>query len=120
MKIKLSQLVETQHAEYTLRKSIVADGETENGEIAKEMSVAKIASKPSVESESAEKQKAYEDAFLDQMNQYIQYGEIEKPIAGIIDTKETPAVEDININDSDLSTLREFLGEEEMNSVIQA
>lgn len=123
MKIKLSQLVETKHAEYTLKKSFV-DGSKEVDAVTKEMSIKKIAgfplNKQSEETEYAEKQKAYEDAFLDQMNQYIQYGEIEKPIVGSIDAQDSVSVEDININDSDLSTLREFLGPEEINSVIQA
>ena len=124
MRIKLSHLVETKHAEYTLRKSIVAEGRRSAADVAAAEDMAsKTTVKPSVETVSVEKQKAYEDAFLDQMNQYIQYGEIEKPIAGILDTKEEGAAgveDDININDADLSTLREFLGEDEMNSVIKA
>lgn len=121
MKIKLSQLVETKHAEYTLKKSFLV-GNEEVDLVTKE-SVKKITAysmtKNTEEIESVEKQKAYEDAFLDQMNQYIKYGEIEKPITGILESN-TVAVEDININDSDLSTLREFLGPDEFNLVIQA
>jgi len=121
MKVKLSQLVEAKHAEYNLKKTVANKDAEARATIVRDMSIQKIASFPPVTevSDSKEKQKAYEDAFLDQMNQYIKYGEVEKPIAGSLSEKETVTVEDINIDDSDLSTLREFLGPEEMSSLIE-
>ena len=70
MKIKLSQFVETKHAEYTLRKSIIAEGKNKTCDD----TALKVGSKATAVTECVEKQKAYEDAFLDQMNQYIQVG----------------------------------------------
>ena len=67
-----------------MKKSLVNGESEEEGEqvvssVVKELSMKKIASFPPITevSQAVEKQKAYEDAFLDQMNQYIQYGEIE-------------------------------------------
>ena len=75
-------------AEYTLKKSIV---EGKNSQASKQAadkvtSPSKIVATPTktkVELEkrsSMERQKAYQDAFLEQMNQYIQHGEVESEL----------------------------------------
>ncbi|XP_066924006.1 dysbindin-like [Clytia hemisphaerica] len=124
LKIKLSQLVETKHAEYTLKKSIV---EGKNSQASKQAadkvtSPSKIIAGPTktkakVELEkrsSMERQKAYQDAFMEQMNQYIQHGEVEKPIAGSANSQSVSM--DFEIGESDFSALSEFLGPEELSS----
>ena len=57
---------------------------------------------------SAERQKVYEDVFLEEMQHYIQYGATEKPIAG---TPPSQSLEDITLDeDIDLEIqLNEFL-----------
>ena len=69
-------------AEYTLRKSIVqgstkqkGSGENEGSRLV--VSPTPVNTKEYEKQNSLEKQKAYQDAFLDQMNQYIKYGELE-------------------------------------------
>lgn len=129
LKVKLSQLVETKHAEYTLKRAMIAGKDKQcERTVVEEESTAKLSSvaTPKIHREverekSVDKQQAYEDAFLDQMNQYIKYGELEKPIAGSVgEIDNVSQIEDITIDDSDLSTLKEFLGPEELNSVLQA
>ncbi|XP_028392703.1 uncharacterized protein LOC114517244 [Dendronephthya gigantea] len=57
---------------------------------------------------SAERQKVYEDVFLEEMQHYIQYGATEKPIAG---TPPSQSLEDITLDeDTDLEQqLNDFL-----------
>ena len=82
-------------AEYSFRKSLLEGKVTKGQEkadgnkviqvdITSNKTVEKKSPKRNIEEkqhllkrESVEKQKAYSDAFLDQMNRYIQYGELE-------------------------------------------
>ena len=69
--------------EYTMKKQIV-EGKS-NPSVVKEdtpLSPSRLVATPTrsadVEKRSSlEKQKAYQDAFMEQMNQYIQHGEVE-------------------------------------------
>jgi len=141
LKVKLSQLVETKHAEYNIKKSMLAASkqQDEPNTILVDQSVMRL-EKPTTTAtptppaevpqgkhgkeldrqKSVEKQKAYEDAFLDQMNRYIQYGELDQPISGHVSNDGQSIEDDIQIDDDDLTTLKEFLGPEELNSIIQA
>lgn len=73
-------------AEYTVRKNIAVKDAEVRASIVRNMSIQKIASFPPVTevTESKEKQQAYEDAFLDQMNQYIKFGEVESKYSSCI------------------------------------
>uniref|UniRef100_T2M878 Dysbindin n=1 Tax=Hydra vulgaris TaxID=6087 RepID=T2M878_HYDVU len=118
VKVKLSELVATKHAEFALKKSMY-ENQHETTNSFRKVVESKEGKEAIDRQQSEEKQKAYGDVFLEQMSRYIQYGEIEKPIASFVQTAET-TLDDIQINESDLSTLREFLGPEEIDSVIQA
>eukprot|EP00794_Sanderia_malayensis_P019242 gene19242-21170_t len=64
--------------------------------------------------DSIEKQQIYKDAFLEQMERYKKYGELEKPIAGSVDHEDTAL--DVSFEE-DLNVLKEFLGPEELDGI---
>ncbi|XP_065064331.1 dysbindin-like isoform X2 [Rhopilema esculentum] len=107
-KLELSKLVEKRQKAYQEMKAKYEMTEEESGEMAMVLE----------RQESIEKQQVYEDAFLEQMEKYIRYGELERPIVGSVEHHEVPT--DISFDESDFDALKEFLGPEELDTVMKS
>jgi len=107
-KLELSALVEKRQKAFQELKAKYEMTEEESDE----------ASRVLERQESIEKQQIYEDAFMEQMEKYLQFGEYDKPIAG--SAGHDHQTEELSFDDADLEALREFLGPEEMDTVLRS
>lgn len=107
-RLELSELVEKRQLQFQALKEKYEMTEEESNQVAAVLA----------RQESVEKQQIYEDAFMEQMDRYIKYGELDKPIAGSVDHDHV--TDDVSFDDADLDALKEFLGPEELNSVLKS